>query len=250
MYLWRRRATQLWWNDNEQALREMGGNRLVVIESPYRKRIEIEVASPSRGELQRLCTEFGGRISKLPRDWLKRSLHQKTKPIQIGKRKLIIPAGAAFGTGEHATTALCLRMLKQVMQMGDVILDLGTGSGILALAASLLGANRIIAIDNDPTAIRTAKQNAQLNKIDNVTFRVADVRRCKFSPKIDIVTANLFSELLIEILPKIKRVRSLILSGILREQEADVRRALTGNKSDIIDVRRRGKWVAILGRRR
>ena len=78
-------------------------------------------------------------------------------------------------------------------------------------------------------------------------FRLSDVRRVKLQPKIDIVTSNLFTELLIEILPKLKAARWLILSGVLREQERDVRRALTRNKIDLIEVRRRGKWVAILG---
>jgi len=162
---------------------------------------------------------------------------------------LIIPAEAAFGTGEHATTAMCLRLLEQVSRSWKhdwSIVDLGTGSGILALAAKLLGATRVIGIDNDPIAISTAKQNARLNKIESVKFRVGDVRRWKSQGQIDIVTANLFSELLIEIVPRIKPVRRLILSGILRNQERDVSRALARNKIDILEVRRRGKWVAML----
>jgi ribosomal protein L11 methyltransferase len=93
-----------------------------------------------------------------------------------------------------------------------------------------------------------AKENARLNKIDNVTFRIGDLRHWRFPRKIDIVAANLFSELLVEILPRLKHARRLILSGLLREQERDVRRALTRNKIDIVEVRRRGKWVAILAR--
>jgi ribosomal protein L11 methylase PrmA len=95
-------------------------------------------------------------------------------------------------------------------------------------------------------AISTAKENARRNNIDNVSFRLADVQRWKPSRAIDIITANLFSELLIEILPKLKRVRWLILSGILREQESDLMRALKRNKITLLEVRRRGKWVAVL----
>src|SRR5213079_2251151 len=105
-------------------------------------------------------------------------------------QKLIIPAGVAFGTGEHATTAMSLRLLEKLTRRwkpGWSIVDLGTGSGILALAGKRFGANRVIGIDNDPTAIATAKENARLNKIDNVDFRVTDVRRWKPPPKIDIV---------------------------------------------------------------
>lgn len=202
--------------------------------------------------------QFGGRIEKLPRDWLKLILHQqKTKSLKISDKTLVIPAGAAFGTGAHATTALCLRLLERVIVdwgahasrvRSPIVVDLGTGSGILALAASLLGAKRIVAIDLDAMAITTAKQNARRNKIDNVQFRLVDVRRWNPPRDVDIVIANLFSELLVEILPKLRRVSCLILSGILRDQEVELTRALKRNKIDILDVRRRGKWVAILAR--
>jgi ribosomal protein L11 methyltransferase len=128
------------------------------------------------------------------------------------------------------------------------LLDLGTGTGILALAAALFGARRVIAIDSDPVAIATARANARRNKIDDIDFRVADVRRWPFPSRIDIITANLFSELLIEILPKLKRAQRLILSGILREQEAQLLRALKRNRIAVGETRRRGKWIAILAR--
>jgi ribosomal protein L11 methyltransferase len=271
MYLWRRRASQKWWRDNEKRLRAAAGDQLAIIDEAGRKRLQLEVASSSRAELQSLVKEFGGRVLKLPHDWLKRfARKQKRKPLDIGKRliitnvggtsvsrrsrhqgpsHLIIPAGLAFGTGEHATTAMSLGILEKLTRKWEPdwsIVDLGTGSGILVLAAERLGARRLIGIDNDPTAISTAKENARLNKISNVQFRIGDVRRWKFPRNIDIFTANLFSELLIEILPKLKAARWMILSGILRNQERDVTRALRRHKIDIVQVRRRGKWVAIL----
>ncbi len=249
MYLWQKSASAQWLSDNQESLRAFAGERLAIIEKPNRKRLQLEVASNSRTELQRLAEKLGGRIETIPRDWLKRSLRQKTKPIKVGNKQLIIPAGVAFGTGEHATTAMSLRLLGQLTRKwkrGWSIVDLGTGSGILALSAKLLGAKHAIGIDNDPTAISTAKQNARRNKVHEVQFRLADIRRVKLPRQIDIVTANLFSELLIEILPKLKHARRLVLSGILREQERDVKRALTRSKIDILELRRRGKWVAML----
>src|SRR5256886_15175582 len=269
MYLWRRSANQKWWSDKEDELYAIAGDRLAIIEEAGRKRLRIEVASRSRIELQRAAKQFGGRIEKLPADWLKRFLRkQKTKPLRVGKRlivvrspkdreassfpySLIIPAGTAFGTGEHATTAMALRLLEKLTRKWKppwTIVDLGTGSGILALAAKRFGATRVIGIDNDPTAISTAKANARLNNIGRIQFRIGDVRRCRFPPKIDIIFANLFSELLIEILPRLKGANWLILSGVLREQERDVRRGLKRHKIDIVQVQRRGKWVAILAR--
>ena len=274
MYLWRRATSERWLDENESELRNLAGHRLAIIERPNRKRLLLEVGSNSRPLLQQIEKRFSGRIQKLSREWLKRSLRRKTKPLRIGTKRLIIPAGAAFGTGEHATTAMSLRLLEKVFRnaTGDrsvdllasplanprglsrlrcsaparSVVDLGTGSGILALAAKRLGAKRAVGIDNDPIAISTAKANARLNRIRGVQFGVADVRRYKLPRKPDIITANLFSELLIEILPKLRKARWSILSGILREQERDLVRALNRNKIDIVEVQRRGKWVAVL----
>src|SRR5437870_3916454 len=259
MYLWRRLAGQKWWSDNKKELRARAGDQLAIIERPNHKRVQLEVVSQSRVQLQTLAQQFDGRIEKLPRNWLKRFLSQKTKPLKVGSQRLIIPAGAAFGTGEHATTAMSLRLLEKLTRNwkpGWSIVDLGTGSGILALAAKRFEATRVIGIDSDPTAISTAKENARANKVHDVNFRVDDVRRCKLGKsrlrgtsdrgQVDVVTANLFSDLLIEILPKLKAARWLILSGVLREQERDVTLALKRNKIDILQLHRRGKWVAIL----
>jgi ribosomal protein L11 methyltransferase len=283
-------------------LAEVADRRLAIISRPGRKDAIAEIAGSSRRDLEKIRSRFGGTIEELPRGWVRKfSRSRKSEPIKIGKRltiyrsvtrknrsrnknrSLLIPAGAAFGTGEHATTAMSLRLLECCTRRGAhaprvpfsaprrkflperlargaqrstrgrvgsldknwSLLDLGTGTGILALAAKKLGAARVIAIDHDPIAIATAKENAQRNKIDNIDFRVADVRRWQFPPRIGIITANLFSELLIEILPKLRCARCLILSGILREQEASLVLALKRNKIAIVEARRRGKWIAI-----
>ena len=128
------------------------------------------------------------------------------------------------------------------------LVDLGTGSGILALAAKCFGAGCIIAIDNDPTAISVAKSNARLNKIGGASFHLADVHKWKSAQKTDVITANLYSDLLIEILPKLSGNNWLILSGVLRCQEDELLRALQRNHFDIINRKRCGKWVAILAK--
>src|ERR1051326_1205536 len=140
MYLWRRSASPRWLNANENELLARAGDRVVIIERANRERLQLEVAGKSRAQLEKLARQFGGRIQELPRDWLKRALRQETKPLKVGSRKLIIPAGTAFGTGDHATTAMSLKMLERVTRSREFVVDLGTGSGILALAAKLLGA--------------------------------------------------------------------------------------------------------------
>jgi ribosomal protein L11 methyltransferase len=162
---------------------------------------------------------------------------------------LLIPASAAFGTGEHTTTAMSLRFLEGLTRKWDQgwsLADLGTGSGILALAAKRFGAGRVLGIDIDPKAISIAKANAALNKIDNVDFRLADLRKWKPTRTSDVVAANLYSELLIDILPKLKRCNWLILSGVLRRQEDKLLRVLRNGNIEIAKVKRRGKWIAVL----
>jgi ribosomal protein L11 methyltransferase len=268
MYLWQKAAQPHWLKAREEILQARFGGALSIISRPERKRVQIEVACTSRKEAQRVIQEFGGRAKRLGRDWLKRlSREEKPKPLRIGKRlvvtaspskreadsfpySLIVPAGTAFGTGEHATTAMSLRLLEEVTQRRkpQFVVDLGTGSGILALAASCFVATRVVAVDIDPIAIATAEANARLNKIENVDFQLADVRSWNSARRIDITTANLFSELLIQILPKLKRSSCLILSGVLRTQEKEFVRALRRHKINPVEVRRRGKWISVLAK--
>jgi ribosomal protein L11 methyltransferase len=166
---------------------------------------------------------------------------------------LIIPASLAFGTGEHATTAMSLRLLEQLTRgwkPGWRLVDLGTGSGILALAAHRFGGGGVIGIDNDPAAISVAKSNAKLNKTRGVSFQFNDVQKWNSRQETDVIMANLYSDLVIEILPKLRCGRWLILSGILRSQQNELARALKRNGFGIINMKRRGKWVAILANRR
>jgi ribosomal protein L11 methyltransferase len=254
-------------------LQARSGGRLAIVSKPGRKRQQLEIACTSRNDSQKLVEEFGGHTEKLPRDWLARfaRLHQ-SKPIKIGKRLviagkvdfqtpkafmrnkpslLIIPASTAFGTGEHVTTAMSLRLLEQLTRQWKnrwSLADLGTGTGILALAANRFGAPSVVGIDEDARAISAAKANARLNEIDNVDFKLGDVRKWESWAGRDIVAANLYGELLIEILPKLRCARWLILSGLLRLHENRFFHVLRRNKIEIATIRHRGKWVAVLAK--
>ena len=253
------------------------GSLLSITSRPDRRRIAIEIVCRSKVEAHRLIREFGGTAKELPRDWLKRfAREQKSKPLKIGKRLivatlrsdgfpgrpalpstarkpplLVIPAGLAFGTGEHATTAMSLRLLEQLARgwrAGWSLIDLGTGSGILALAAKKFGAGEVVGIDIDPMAISAARSNSRANKLRGVQFLFGDAHSWKPPGRIDILIANLFSELLIELRPKFRHTKWLILSGILRAQEQQIVRALQQYRIDVVKIRRRGKWIAILAR--
>ena len=287
MHQWRKLADPGWLSAHESPLQARSRGRLVIISRPGRKRLQVEIACTSRNLARKLIEEFGGRAEKWPRDWLRRfaDLH-KSKPLKIGKRLLIsttassqakrgtcrvgrttrsgrpgvrqplalvIPASAAFGTGGHATTAMTLRLLERLTRKwenGWSLADLGTGSGILVLAAKRFGAGRVTGIDIDPKAISIAKANARLNKIDNADFKLGDVRRWKPAARWDVITANLYGELLIDVASKLKRSNWLILSGVLRTQEDEVLLVLRRNNVEIVSVKRRGKWIALTAHKR
>jgi ribosomal protein L11 methyltransferase len=166
--------------------------------------------------------------------------------------RLVIPASLAFGTGEHVTTAMSLRFLEQLTRRwepGWSLVDLGTGSGILALAAKCLGAGGVVGIDNDPTAISMAKSNAGLNRIRGASFVFGDVGKWNSAQETDVITANLYSDLLFEMLPKLRGSGWLILSGVLRSEQDELVRALQRNHLDIFNMKHRGKWIAIVAGR-
>ena len=272
MYLWRKSAELQWFKAHEDLLQDRAHGQLVVIRKPGRKRLEMEIACRSQSASSALLNEFGGRVDALPRNWLKRFARAESKPIKVGKRLLVssvggslasrlsrhtrrshivIPASLAFGTGEHATTATSLRLLEQLTRCwnaGWSLADLGSGSGILALAGKCFGAGQVIGIDNDPAAISVAKSNARLNKIRGTAFQLGDVLKWNPTQKNDVITANLYTDLLIEILPKLRGAGWLILSGILRSQREELLSALQRNHLEVISSKQRGKWIAILAR--
>ena len=272
MYLWRKSAELQWFKAHEDLLQDRAHGQLVVIRKPGRKRLEMEIACRSQSASSALLNEFGGRVDALPRNWLKRFARAESKPIKIGERlvvsnvggtlvsrlsrhkgrsHIIIPASLAFGTGEHATTATSLRLLEQLTRCwnpGWSLADLGSGSGILALAGKCFGAGQVIGIDNDPAAISVAKSNARLNKIRGTAFQLGDVLKWNPTQKNDVITANLYTDLLIEILPKLRGAGWLILSGILRSQREELLSALQRNHLEVISSKQRGKWIAILAR--
>jgi len=271
MYIWRKRVGARWLQVRSEEFIRRFGAALALIERPGSERVLLEISCRTMKRAQELVDEFGGNAERLERGWLEHWTRETAdKPLHIGPRltilntpaqqsvstrALIIPAEAAFGTGHHATTAMCLRLLERMtrhLAPGWRMLDAGTGSGILALAGSCFGAGQVFAIDNDPLACTTAMRNARANRIGNIEFATGDILNKKLTGKFEIITANLFSEIVIEALPVWSRHLAadghLILSGILRSQESAVTRALRRHSFAVSEIRRRGKWIAFLCR--
>jgi ribosomal protein L11 methyltransferase len=158
----------------------------------------------------------------------------------------------AFGTGAHATTLNCLRFLVDFASTRTgsnwTALDLGCGSGILALAARQLGAKQVLAADFDPECVRITRENSEANGLRGVTVRKLDVLTWEPQAKFDLVAANLYSTILVAIAPKLARSIApggmLIFSGVMRDQEAEVSTAFKKAGLKVTETKRQGKWVA------
>ncbi len=194
-------------------------------------------------------------------DWARRS-QEGLQPISVGgitivpsstfqvasrPLAIVIQPSMGFGTGHHATTRLCLAALQTLDLRGRDVLDVGTGSGVLAIAADWLGAARAAGIDYDADAIRSARENLVLNpETRHVTFDVVDFTAAAL-PQADIVTANLTGALLVRSASRLAgAVRpggTLVLSGLLAHEREEVRRAFAG--MDLTWEGEEDGWVGI-----
>lgn len=161
--------------------------------------------------------------------------------------------GMAFGTGTHHTTAMCCRALEQVVEPGHVIFDVGTGSGILAVAAAKLGAAKVQAVDLDAIAVRVAKENVAINKVEDIVQVAQGDLLTGISGQADIVIANIIAtiviQLLVDIPARLKDGGIFIASGIITERLSEVVAAMVAQDLVIDKVIEEGGWVAVVARK-
>jgi len=192
------------------------------------------------------------------------------KPFKIGQRLAIRPSwteydaqpgdlvieldpGMAFGTGTHETTALCASWLEELVVPGVKAMDLGTGTGILAIAAALLGARDVLATDIDPVAVRVARENARINHVDGVVRAAeADVLQ-GIGETADLVIANIITDVIVRIAPAVfDHVNAggvFLCSGISRCRWDEIIEALQGAGFEAIEKREKGEWAAFAAKK-
>jgi ribosomal protein L11 methyltransferase len=172
---------------------------------------------------------------------------------QAGQQVIEIDPGMAFGTGTHPTTALCVHLLEQLVRPGHHVLDVGTGSGILLIAAAKLGACHLTGVDIDPVAVAIAQQNLRRNGIAPEAFELA----CGHLVEVvggtyDIVVANILSEVILDLLDsvtaRIKPGGWFICSGIIQAHRDKIAREMTARGFEIIAIEEKTEWVALAGR--
>ena len=170
-----------------------------------------------------------------------------------GQQVIEIDPGMAFGTGTHPTTALCIELLEKKVRSGHAILDVGTGSGILLIAAAKLGATQLTGVDLDPVAVEVAEANLRLNGIPEEQFNLSCGNLTETVDGLfDGVVANILADVIVDLLdhlaPLLKPGGWLICSGIIQAYRDRVARKMAACGFRVEEVQERGDWVALAGR--
>ncbi len=186
---------------------------------------------------------------------------EDVKPEDKDKMIIHIDPGTAFGTGMHETTQLCMRQLKKYVNKDTQILDVGTGSGILSIAALKLGASHAVGTDLDPCAISAVKENLEVNDVpvtnmDMILGNIIDDKAIQDEvgyEKYDIVVANILADVLIPLTPVIlhqmKKGGLYITSGIIDDKEESVVAAVKAAGLEVLEVTHQGEWVSVTARK-
>ena len=190
------------------------------------------------------------------------------KPFDVGKRLAVCPTweeynapknrrvlkidpGAAFGSGTHETTRLCLEALDEYVKDGDTVLDIGCGSGILSIAALLLGADRAWGVDIDAAAVKTARENGEINGFcsPRLTYLQGDLAGAA-GGSFDIITANIVADVIIRLLPQLRGYMAdgaiALLSGIISERSGEVERHIAENGFHVVRKSDSNGWACIV----
>lgn len=265
-------------------MNELGSNGVLLNEQDKRSRISAYY--PDDNKFFQLITELKERVNALAgfdldtgnilievkdlenEDWAS-SWQEHFKPLKIGRKFLVCPAwetieepgriiiridpGMAFGVGSHESTRLCLEFLEEYIDPDDspeTMLDIGTGTGILAIAAALLGVDKISAIDIDPYAVEASKNNIRLNSVEDKIKVIKGDMTKDLSGKFSIITANLLPDLIIKLLPAVPSLMSdhtyFIISGIILDKRDIIINKLKDFNLKPIDEKILNDWVGLL----
>ena len=158
--------------------------------------------------------------------------------------------GAAFGTGQHATTALCIRALEELVRPGMTVFDVGTGSGVLAIVAAKLGAKRVEAVDFDPVAVRVARENVRQNDVEDIVRTGQSDLLKSVEGRADLIIANIIADIIVRLFGEVKGALAeggtMLLSGIIEDRLPDVVEAAGRHGFSIEKIEQEKGWAAVV----
>lgn len=173
---------------------------------------------------------------------------EQYQPQQAGEIELIMDPGRAFGTGTHPSTRLTLGLLEGCLSGGEDVIDVGTGSGILAIAAMRMGAKQVLATDLEEDAVASAKFNISLNPVANITVQQSNLLD-GITAQADLVLANMLPVALVPLIPQVRNVLrkqgNFLLAGIITKKAPLIKKTLAANGFKVVEERRSGEWVAL-----
>lgn len=218
------------------------------------------LSSDIKTEYKRDCEEYDWTV-----EWKK-----FFKPLEVGEKFVIVPSweeykadkdkiileidpGMAFGTGSHETTAICLKLLEEIDIKDKIVADVGTGSGILAIACSKIGAKHVLALDIDPLSIKTAKENVVVNDcVDKIEVIESDLLSTS-KDSFDLIIANILPDVIINLIPdayeKLNEKGLILVSGIILEKKDLIIKELKQHGFSIVKDLDMGEWTGIIGRK-
>lgn len=218
------------------------------------------LSSDIKTEYKRDCEEYDWTV-----EWKK-----FFKPLEVGEKFVIVPSweeykadkdkiileidpGMAFGTGSHETTAICLKLLEEIDIKDKIVADVGTGSGILAIACSKIGAKHVLALDIDPLSIKTAKENVVVNDcVDKIEVIESDLLSTS-KDSFDLIIANILPDVIINLIPdayeKLNKKGLILVSGIILEKKDLIIKELKQHGFSIVKDLDMGEWTGIIGRK-
>ena len=178
---------------------------------------------------------------------------EEYEPVSSDELIIELDPGMAFGTGTHPTTVMCIQALERTVQKGDLIVDVGTGSGVLSIAAALLEAKQVQALDLDEVAVRSANINVKLNKVQDRVHVSQGNLLDGVEEQADVVVANILAEVIMRFTDDVAKVVKpggyFVASGIIQPKKDDVKAAIVASGFTIEETIQMEDWVAIIAKR-
>ncbi|MED4037996.1 50S ribosomal protein L11 methyltransferase [Niallia taxi] len=174
-------------------------------------------------------------------------------PVNSDELIIELDPGMAFGTGTHPTTVLCIQALERIVKKGDTVIDVGTGSGVLSIAASMLQAKSVLALDLDEVAVQSAKLNLKLNKVHETATVQQNNLLDGITQESDVIVANILAEVIVRFTDDVYRLLKedgyFIASGIILQKKEEVKAAILASGLEIVETVQMEDWISITAKK-